>query len=75
MSKEYVPIDEGKTDIPHRFEDFWCNINESLEERANFHLNPRPLFKFKRVIWEVQNIDGSKMVISKSDKQVLLVEK
>ena len=64
----------GKKDFPYRFQNFWCNISQSPEERANFLCNLAPLFKVKRAICELKNIDGSKVVISKTDKKVFFVE-
>ena len=69
----FVNMVEKKT-FPHRFQNFWCNISQSPEERANFLRNLAPLFEVKRVIYELKNIDGSKILISKTDKKVFFVE-
>ena len=77
QSNEYAEIfvrqHEGQNDFPNRFQIIWINICQNPKERANFQRNLAPLFKVKRAICELKNIDGSKIVISKINKKVLLI--
>ena len=64
----------GKKNFSHRFDGFWCNINQSAEDRANFKRNFQPLYTVKRTICEIGNFDGTQVVVSKTDKKVFFVE-
>ena len=73
-AEAFVRQHAGKKDFPHRFDGFWCNINQSAEERANFKRNFQPLYIVKRAICEIGNFDGTHVVVSKTDKKVFFVE-
>ena len=56
------------------FEGFWCNMNQTPEERDYFKKNVQPLFKIKRAILEVTSIEAAKVVVSKAAKKVFVTE-
>ena len=64
-----------KKDFPKRYESFWCSINKTPEERADYQKNWAPLFKAKRAIYETNDIDGTQIVVHKIDKKVFFVER
>ena len=50
-AEDFVRRHSGnETNFPYKFDDFWCNMNQTPEERATFHQKMRPLFKMKRAI-------------------------
>ena len=64
-------VDNNKA-IKH-FEDFWCNMSQTPDERENFKKNVQPLFKIKRAILEVTAIDAATVVVSKAQKKVFVL--
>ena len=73
-AEAFVRQHVGKKDFFHRFDGFWCNVNQVVEERANFKRNFQPFYKVKRAICEIGNFDGTQVVVSKTDKKVFFVE-
>ena len=60
---------ESQKGVKH-FEGLWCNMSQTPEERDNFKKNVQPLFKIKRAILEMTNIEAAKVVVQKSQKKV-----
>ena len=52
------------------FGGFWCNMSQTPEERDHFKKNVQPLFKIKRAILEVTEIEAANVVVQKSQKKV-----
>ena len=69
-ARKYI---ENNKNAKH-FEGFWCNMSQTPEEREHFKKNVQPLFKIKRAILEVTNIDAAKVVVSKAAKKVFVTE-
>ena len=69
-ARQFVAEHKGKK----HFEGFWCNMSQTLEERENFKKNVQPLFKIKRAILELTNIEASKVVVQKSQKKVYVTQ-
>ena len=64
----------GKKEFPNRFEGFWCSMSRTLEEREYYRKNLAPLFKAKRAICEINDVDGTRIVEYKNNKKVFYVE-
>ena len=64
----------GKKEFPNRFEGFWCSMSRTPEEREYYRKNLALLFKAKRVICEINDVDGTLIVVDKNDKKVFYVE-
>ena len=64
----------GNKAIPNRYEGFWCSMSRILAERIYYQNNFALLFKAKREICETNNVDGSQIVMHKSDKKVFYIE-
>ena len=62
-----------ETTFPHNFDGFWCNINQTPEERAAFNQKMKLLFKMKRTICEIMECDAKRIVIDKSEKKTFYV--
>ena len=56
------------------FKGFWTNLSQSKAERAEFKQNIQPLFKIKRAILEVTQIDAKSIVVSKPKKSVSIAD-
>ena len=73
-AEEFIRDHAGKTEFPNRFEDFWCSISRTPEEREYYRKNLASLFKVKRAICEINDVDGVRIVVHKNDKKVFYVE-
>ena len=60
--------------FPHRYDGFWCNISQSLEERQILNRNIRALYKKNRSICEVIHIHDNQILLSKVNKHILFAE-
>ena len=50
-------------------------MNQSAEERLNLKRNFDQLHKVKTTMYEIDNFDGTQVVISKTDKKIVFVER
>ena len=73
-AEEFIRDHAGKKEFPNRFEGFWCSMNRTPEEREYYRKNLAPLFKAKRAICEINDVDGARIVLHKNDKKVFYVE-
>ena len=64
----------GKKTFPNRFESFWCSMSRTPEEREYYRKNLEPLFKAKRAICEINDVDGIRIVVQKNHKKVFYIE-
>ena len=70
MARKFV---ENHENMKH-FDGFWCNMSQTPEERDYFKKNVQPLFKIKRAILEITNIDATTVVVSKASKKVFVTD-
>ena len=74
QAEAFVRRHAGKHFVfPHKCDDFWCNMNQSPQEREDFKRNLALLFKVKRAICEVMDADPKRLVIDKIKSKVFNV--
>lgn len=55
------------------FDKCWCNFSQTPKEHANFKQHVQPLFKIKRAVLEVADIEAKNIVVKKNEKKVYAV--
>lgn len=69
-AQDYITANSKK----NIFLGFWCNMNQTLEERNAYKVNVQRLFKIKRAILEKTKIDAKEIVVNKTEKKVFMIE-
>ena len=73
-AEQFVREHVGNKVFSHRFDEFWCKISQTPEDRDKFRRELGPLSKVKRAICESMVIDGNRVVINKIQKKIFFVD-
>ena len=60
-------------DVHGKFKYFWCNCNQTEDERREYGEKYRHLFKTKRAIIETTVVEAENIVVNKNESKVYIV--